>query len=847
MTSLIKVSLCDRRTARRYKNQEKPWAWLKDQNRSPRRTTETAAEYPKLSRSERDALKDQGGFVGGWLKEGLRKNGNVLCRSVGALDADHIPADVDFPALVKASLPGVEWFLYSTHRHTPEGPRFRLILLFDREVTEEEYPPLMRQVAHEIGMDYFDDTTYQANRMMYWASCPSDGEFVFEESVGSPLQVDAFLGRYEDWRDTAQWPKSSRQSEVTVRKEAAVQQNPLEKEGIVGTICRAFFPIQDAMGKYLSDIYAPTDKESRWDFISSESTAGVIVYDDRFVYSWHESDPACGKLLNIFDLIRIHRFGDCDSKESFKKMVAFALEQDEVKLLLDQERREATRRAFAEAALFDAQAEDGNAADAAPAEDRDWTKLLRYKQKSSELENSSWNLMLIMTHDPDLRHFAYNEMNRRVQVTGPIPWERPEGNHFWRDGDTAQLKVLLDNRYTVFSDRVLEACFTKVAEDRRFHPVRDYLKSLPPWDGECRVEMLFIRCLQAEDTPYTRAVARKVMAAAVARIMEPGVKFDSIPVLDGAQGIGKSSLFRELAGSEYYSETLSLTDMSDKSGAEKLQGFWIVEIGELAGMRKADIEKVKAFLSTADDAYRPSYGRVVESHPRQCVIVATVNGERGYLRDTTGNRRFWVVKCNQTDQVKRFSFTPEERDQIWAEALWLWNHGEKLYLEDDLREKAEQIQRSAMEEDDRQGMVEEYLNLLLPMDWPDMDLYARRMWLNNPDDPARLKGTVNREAVSNVEIWAECFGNDPMNMKAQDSYAIAAMMVKIEGWERKGLRQRIPIYGMQRLYVRDHTGMETPGPKETVLLGPLSSAEDSPRDSVMTVTSISDDFFDFLS
>ena len=254
---------------------------------------------------------------------------------------------------------------------------------------------------------------------------------------------------------------------------------------------------------------------------------------------------------------------------------------------------------------------------------------------------------------------------------------------------------------------MLEACFTKVAEDRRFHPVRDYLKSLPPWDGECRVEMLFIRCLQAEDTPYTRAVARKVMAAAVARIMEPGVKFDSIPVLDGAQGIGKSSLFRELAGSEYYSETLSLTDMSDKSGAEKLQGFWIVEIGELAGMRKADIEKVKAFLSTSDDVYRPSYGRVVESHPRQCVIVATVNGERGYLRDTTGNRRFWVVKCNQTEQARKFSFTPEERDQIWAEALWLWDHGEKLYLEDDLRDEAEQIQRSAMEEDDRQGLAGE--------------------------------------------------------------------------------------------------------------------------------------------
>ena len=202
---VLNIAVCNRRTDRRYRNVERSWVELKDRNRVPVRTTETAAEYPRLGKEQRDLLKDQGGFVGGWLREGIRKNGNVISRCVGCLDADNIPAGADFVSRVRSVLSDVEWFLYSTHKHTPEAPRFRLVILFDREVPEDEYPALMRQVAHDVGMDFFDDTTYQANRMMYWASCPSDGEFVFEESRGHPMHVDGYLARYDDWRDSAQW------------------------------------------------------------------------------------------------------------------------------------------------------------------------------------------------------------------------------------------------------------------------------------------------------------------------------------------------------------------------------------------------------------------------------------------------------------------------------------------------------------------------------------------------------------------------------------------------------------------------------------------------------------------
>lgn len=780
---MLKIAVCNHRNNSKYKNQEKPWSYIKDRNRRPIRTTETAEEYPKLPKEKRDELKDHGGFVGGWLKGGIRKNGNVISRCIGALDADNIGADDDFLGITRKALEGVEYFIYTTHKHRPEAPRYRIVILFDREVSEDEYPALMRMVARQIGMDFFDDSTYQSNRMMYWSSCPSNGVFFFEEGFGEPMTVDRYLGMYADWHDTTQWPTSTRQSEV-VKHSVRQQQDPLSKDGLIGAFCRTYFPITEAIHTFLSDVYAPSAVEGRYDYIPADSNAGVVIYDDKFVYSHHATDPACEKLLNAFDLVRIHLFGDDDPKKTYKQMCDLALQQDAVKLTLDRERRE--------------RADEDFAAD----DDRDWTSQLRYQPRSQILENSVWNLMLILNNDPDFANFGYNELANRVQVTGPVPWDRPTDNKFWRDADTAQLKALLDTRYVSFSSRNHDVCFAKVADDRRFHPIRDYLDSLPPWDGECRVESLFIRCLEADDTEYVRTVTRRLFAAAVARVYQPGIKFDCLTVIDGAQGIGKSTLLKELVGDEYYSETLSLTDLDDKTGAEKLQGYWVIEIGELAGMKKADVEKVKGFLSTTDDKYRPSYGRVVESHPRQCVVIATVNGERGYLRDITGNRRFWIIKCRQKEQARKWSFTKEERDQIWAEAVALWRGGEKLYLEDTELPAAEALQREAMELDERQGIVEEYLNTLLPDNWDGMDLYERRNYLSVQYDPTQPRGTTVRKAVSNVEIWAECFGKNPSEMKPADSYAIAALMMRVEGWERTEKIRRIPVYGRQRLYLK---------------------------------------------
>jgi len=788
----MKYATANSRKAVKWKNGDTTMEALKARFQNTVRTTETIEEYRKMSKAQQADIKDIGGFVGGHLRNGRRKKGYVLCRSMLTLDMDYGEPDVWDTTISK--LP-YQCLCHSTHKHTPENPRLRLVIPLSHEISEAEYEPVARMFAKEVGIDMFDDSTYEANRLMYWPSTSVNGEYVFKEKDGIALNPDDYLAKYDAWQDSSTWPVSSRESCVEDHG-ASKQADPLAKPGVIGAFCRAY-PISVVIPELLSDIYAPTDDDCRYDYIPADSPAGAVSYGDKFLYSHHSSDPACKKLCNAFDLVRIHRFRDLDKDvldestpskmPSYKAMMDFASGCDKVKILLLNEKQAQAGEDFA------SPDEDGS---------DDWKAKLQYQSRSTVLQNSVWNEMLILNNDPDFAGFAFNEMANRIQVTGKVPWDRPADNKFWRDADTAQLKALIDVRYVAFSDRNHNVSFTKVADDRRFHPVRNYLNSLPEWDQTPRLDELFIKCLQADDSKYVRAVTRKTLVAAVTRIYHPGTKFDTVPVLDGAQGIGKSTMWKALAGDEYFSDALSLTDMDDKSGAEKLQGFWIIEIGELAGMKKADIEKVKSFLSTSDDKYRPSYGKVVESHPRQCVVVATVNGEHGYLRDITGNRRFWIVKCRQAEKTVRWKITPEVRDQIWAEAKYYYEQGEKLYLEGDLLEEAEEAQRSAMESDERQGLVEQYLSKLLPENWSEMDLYQRRNFLDG-DDITSNSGTVQRMEVSNAEIWCECFGRNIADLKPSDSYAIAALMTQVDGWKRTTKRSSQPLYGRQRLYERE--------------------------------------------
>ncbi len=780
----MKISYGNSRMDKKWKNSDISWDDFCTRVSSTVRTTETVEEYRKLKKGQQDVIKDVGGYVAGHLKAGRRKKGFVLCRSMILLDMDYGTPGIWDEVIMKCDF---RCCAYSTHKHTPEKPRIRIAIPLTRDISEAEYPAVARMAAKDIGIDLFDDTTYEAHRLMYWPSTSMNGEFWFRKKDGSDLNPDVYLTRYDDWQDESTWPRSSRQSEV-VRSGAAEAGNPLTKPGIIGAFNRAY-TVEDAIEAFLSDVYEPSAMNGRYDYIPADSSAGVVIYDSVFAYSHHATDPACGKLLNAFDLVRLHKFRGLDDNEledtpvnklpSFKAMAELAASDERVKLLLAEERR-------AQAA-----AEFGG-------EDTDWQKLLEI-EKNGTVKNTLRNLTLILEHDPVLKGIVFNQLSDSLEIKSEVPWPHP--SRFWRDADDAQLISYVDSHYGTFSARNYEIAVTKVADDRSYHPIREYLDSLPPWDGFLRVETLLPVYLGAEDNQYVRAVTKKTLCAAVARVLKPGIKFDNILVLNGPQGVGKSTLIARLGG-EWYSDSLSLTDMNDKTAAEKLQGYWLLEIGELAGMRKADIDKVKAFISRQDDKYRASFGRRVTSHPRQCVFFGTTNSEKGYLRDITGNRRFWTVKTPGGGIKRTWQLKDEDVKQIWAETLVYVRADEKLYLDADLERLARLEQREAMEQDEREGLVREYLDMILPENWDEMSIYERREYFLSPDDPTLPEGKTCRQTVSNIEIWCECFGKKQEDIKPADSYAIAAIMERIENWEKTGQIKHLRPYGRQRVYNR---------------------------------------------
>jgi len=789
----LSISLGKNRFETSWKNQTMHWSRLLYRLSKSRETTETHTEYMRLPKAEQDRIKDIGGFVGGHLKEGKRRTGAVACRQIITLDADFAPADLWDQLMEKAlddPLLAHAMAVYSTHKHTAAKPRLRLIIPLDREVSADEYEAIARRIAERIGIDYFDDSTYQPTRLMYWPSHSADVEPFFEVFDAPFLPADDVLGTYPDWADVSYWPFSSRMGEIQ-RKSAAKQGDPLQKKGIVGAFCRTY-SIPDAIRKFIPETYIPTAKPDRWTYAAGSTAAGLVVYDgESFAYSNHSTDPADGQLCNAFDLVRIHLFGSRDedaqdktgtARPSYKAMAELASEDEAVRLTLAAEQKERAVLDFS-----DTPAAEG------------WEKDL-VRQENGALAATITNAVLILDNDPSLQGIRFNELSGCVEVLGELPWSRP--NKYWRDADDAQLYSWVADRYGVqFPENRFTKALTVVTDKRRFNPLREFVEALPDWDEVPRVDTILVDYLGAPDTPYVRAVSRKTLIGAIKRVLEPGCKFDTVLVLDGKPGIGKSTLLRKLGG-EWFSDSLSLVDTRDKTSAEKMQGVWIMEIGEMQGTRKADVDVLKGFLSRQVDEYRAAYGRVVERHPRTAIICGTTNSTTGFLRDTTGNRRFWPVQVDGSGRLSVWDMSEATRLQLWAEALAYLSEGEEPYLDAAMEEEAAKAQQAAMEYDDREGEILEYLDTLLPEDWYCWDTLRRVEYFQQADElsPERPAGTMPRTRVCSREIFCECFGRPRNSWKRQDGFEISAIMARIQGWERTGKDVRIPGYGHQRVY-----------------------------------------------
>lgn len=633
----ISISMAGSRKAVFWPENETTWLEFTGRFAVPVRSPETLEEYLAYPKARQDELKDAGGFVGGTFFNGRRRANEVKGRDLVTLDLDNIPPGQTHDILKRIKGLGCASAVYSTRKHAGYAPRLRVVIPLDRTALADEYEPAARKLASIIGISLCDPTTFEASRLMYWPSCCSDGEYIYETNDAPFCSLDGILAMYGNWQDISQWPQVPG-SEAAEKKMLAKQADPLQKRGIIGAFCRTY-GITEAMDKFLPGIYEETSVNGRYTYTGGSTTGGAVVYDgDKFLYSHHATDPCSGLLVNAFDMVRLHKFGDEDAEAkegtpaaklpSFIHMSQLAVEDKAVSGLVAQERHTKAVEAFASTGKA-----EGNSTDSL-----EWMEKLSL-DRSGNIEKTINNMVLVLENDPLLKgKVATDEFAGRGVAAGKLPWNTEENIRWWTDADDASFYRYMETFYRLTGKDKLDNALLIASSQNRINEVRNYLKSLK-WDGIKRVDTLLPDYLGAEDSGYTHAVMRKSLCAAVARAVTGGIKYDTMPIFIGPQGIGKSS-FLAVLGGKWFSD--SLASFSGKDAAEMIQGTWINEIGELTAMTKSEQEVVKQFLSKCDDIYRVPYGKRTDKFPRRCVFFGTSNKQE-ILRDITGNRRFWPV------------------------------------------------------------------------------------------------------------------------------------------------------------------------------------------------------------
>lgn len=765
---------------------------------TPVRGSEPREMYLRMKKPQQDDLKDVGGFVGGALNGLRRKAGAVAGRDLLALDLDHIPAGGAEDVLRRLEALGCGYCAYSTRKHAPESPRLRVLFPLDRTVSADEYEPLDRRMAEYIGIGMADPSTFEAARLMYYPSVCADGEYLYRWADKPMLSADGLLDTYRDWRDVRQWPQVPGAAQSPV-KLASRQGDPEAKPGVVGAFCRAY-DVPCAMEAFLPGVYEPVDNaQDRFTFTGGSTTGGAVLYDGgKFLFSHHATDPCGGRLVNAFDLVRLHKFGELDDEAkpgtlthqlpSYEAMQRMAAADTAVKATMAEERREELREAF------------GPGAEAAEPGDEGWETRLKTHSRTGLPLPTIDNVWLILEHDPNLKgKFALNKFAGRGEVLGPLPWDQAGERRLWGDNDNSGLYWYLEKYYQLSSNGKVDGALSLHSNAHSFNDVTDYLEGLR-WDGTPRLDTLFVDYLGAEDTPLVRAMTRKAFAAAVARAVRPGVKFDNMTILGGPQGIGKSTLLYKMSRGWFND---SLSTFAGKEASELLQGVWLVEIAELQAFRNSDVSRIKQFISQQADRFRAAYGRHVKEQPRRCVFFGTTNSPE-YLQDRTGNRRFWPIDVAVQPRRKSvFTDLDGEIDQLWAEAVSYWKLGEPLYLSGDLEAEARAKQEEHREVTAREGLIQEFVDRQVPEDWCQYSLPQRQaFWCGGMAGGGNAR-LVDRDRVCALEVWVEALGGDAKGMKNTEAREINDVIAAMPGWKRFDGVRRFGPHGVQRGFGRE--------------------------------------------
>lgn len=845
----LDIAVTLKRTQKVWKNKKIMWDVLVAKLANTQRTNESFKEYLASSKSLQSSIKDVGGFVGGYLDRGRRSSSTIRHRQIVTLDIDDCPVTMDM-GLVDRILENIpyELVIYSTHKHSADKPRLRVVFPLDRPVTPDEYEAIARHLAGEVGIDLFDPTTFQPSRFMYWPSTSHDGDYVFHHEAFAPIcEADDILAEYVDWSDMSAWPRLSTE-EPAIAGDAKRLGDPTEKDGVIGAFCRAY-DVENALATFLTNVYVQTEG-GRYTYQDGSSSGGGVVYNGgSFFYSNHGTDPAGQTLLNSFDLVRIHKFGALDGdsnkpmskRESYLAMCDFAIDLTDVKAELDSVDRPLSKSLYLDFAedlveedwlggvlddaddLISGDMEEVNP-DNVPdlylpefktklpgdVNQDNWKDKLE-RTKKGEIEATISNLKLILLFDEIFfGKLTLNEFAQTIHVVGALPWNKSKEFRVWDDDDEAGLLEVLETKYDVYSPAKTGSALRLASVCNKFHPVKEFLSKVT-WDGTPRLDTLFVDYLGAEDSPYTRAVTRKAFTAAVARVMKPGCKYDYVVTLVGAEGLRKSSLLNEMGG-RWFSD--SFTTVEGTKAFEQIQGAWIVEIAELSAFNRSETNAIKSFVTRRTDKFRAAYARTTKDLPRQCVFFATTN-DMEFLEGHTGNRRFWpvyVTKKYEGSTIYEKSALGGEVilglpvQQLWAEAKHYFEQGEKLYLDENLEAVAHGMQDEFSQQDTRLGRILNYLDMEFPDTWDDMLKMEKKEYVNNPVRGQYGSYTEQRDTFCTAELWELALGLDLKDFSNYKAKELTALMRRMGGWERKDFKKEFGHYGVQKHFRRMGTG-----------------------------------------
>ncbi|TDX21601.1 virulence-associated protein E [Modicisalibacter xianhensis] len=662
----------------------------------------------------------------------------------------------------------------------------------------------LREWAKAEDLDV-DTSTFNPVQVHYTAA-PK-----FEEGALDPVAKRS--GRFESWLGADSVPlvidpDVVEQAREKVRNGEYKMPDPTQKPGWIGAFCRAY-SIDDILDDFLPHVFERHDDAGVLNFLlgSGAPRGAFVMGDGKHIVNTHASDPFNRHATNAFDLVRYYLHDgeeDDPSEEVFKTSSYQAMsewcakdprtrqynisEDDYAAQLFSSVVPELPDDIPNDDAAMDEASERGSED---PADNQllrllkapdieGWTQFLEMSQKTAAVLDTAMNIKLILCGDPALRgRICLNTFHNEIRAFDTLPWRavRDKVNgEIWDDADDHQLIDYITRHYRIEPQRQrITHAVTVVANLDRRHPVRRYLRRLE-WDGVPRLDTWLQDYLGVEDCEYVRQAGAKTLIAGVARVMEPGCKFDHALIIEGEQGSGKSTAVATLAGAWF---TDNLPSMTGKDSVEALGGSWIVEMGELTAMTKAAVEDLKAFISRQTDRMRPAYGMHVKDYPRQCIFIGTTN-QSEYLADETGNRRFWPVKSTRVDNAG----FKEVRDQLWAEAFQRYIQGESRFLEGEAAEQAREAQEERYVEDDITGLVKE--------------------WLDGGPGVGGFPAEEPREGACLLEIYRAVFTDSQGMPNPQQKKAIKRVMRKMPGWSNTTAKNPVHIAGMgtQRVYYR---------------------------------------------